>query len=121
MRRAAPRLTLGGSIANAENICYYLNMINQNFIAVLLVIAALYGLWRGFAGFWKDAEGQRTPAVLLLVLSPVLIFVGIKIIDAEVLPIWAVIIILFGLFWSAMWIGRILFPKSNTFGDPDKK
>ena len=96
-------------------------MINENFVGYLIAIALLYGLWRGFVGFWKDFEGQRTSAVLLLVLSPVLIFVGIKIIDAEVLPIWAVILILFGLFWSAMWIGRILFPKSNSFGDPDKK
>lgn len=49
----------------------------------------------------KDAEGKRDPKLVLLLILPLLI--------------------VFGLFWPAMWIGHQLLYKSNSFGDPNTK
>jgi len=74
-------------------------------LALILIMAPLF--WMARWGIKintrlhkKDTEGKRDGKLVLLLILPLLIG--------------------FGLFWPAMWIGHQLLYKSNSFGDPNK-
>ena len=86
-------------------------------IITLIAVGVIYGLYRGFKGFWVDSAGELLAAIYALLLSPVLIFVMIKVKYALDLPMWGMLLGGFGLFWFFFWLGGVLFPSSSIFGN----
>ena len=85
-------------------------------IITLFAIGILYGLYRGIVGFWEDSAGERLASIYFAVMPVVAIYLGIKIKFAADISIGLGLLVMFGIFFAFMMLGRLLFPSSGIFG-----
>ena len=99
-----------------DTINLILNDYIQPTLGVLVVIGIIYALLRGIFLLFADGAGQRLAILYFLMMPIVSIGASIKVSITYEMEIWknALVCLAIAIVW--MWLGRLLFPKSNIFG-----